>query len=331
MTRDLGSGRYATGNSHDERIETIDRDLKTDRNRQSRNEIVVIILTFNQREMTLKCLAEISRINHPSFRVLLWDNGSSDGTAQAVEAEFPSVLYHQQDNNLGVARGRNRAADLAIRRFTPSYLLFLDNDMLIEPGFISALHEPFIDDETIGQTQAKLRFLDDPDRLNDGGGCQIEFWRGRTVPVGFNELDRGQYDTQRECVACGGAMMVRTDVFQELNGFDEAFNPFGPEDLDFSLRLKRAGYRSLFVPQAVAYHAVSHTVGADFEPEYAFDKSRHWFRFMQRHAPIHQRALFWAVGAPYLALRAGLREAMRGNFKAFFALLRGGLRKTPAD
>lgn len=299
-----------------------------DLHRSSHPEITIVILTFDQKDSTLACLASLKRVKEPPFEILVWDNGSSDGTAGAVEASFPSAHLHAHARNLGVASGRNRAADLAIDRYSPDFLLFLDNDMLVEPDFVRALHKPFSSFPKVGQTQAKLRFMDNPARLNDGGGCRIEFWRGRTVPVGFNELDQGQYDTLRSCIACGGAMMVRTEVFRELEGFDEAFGPFGPEDLDFSLRLQDAGYRALFVPDAVAYHAVSHTIGADFEKEYAFDKSRHWFLLMRRHAPFTQRLLFWLIGAPYLVLRTGIREIRRGNIGALLALIQGALHRS---
>jgi GT2 family glycosyltransferase len=60
--------------------------------------------------------------------------------------------------------------------------------------------------------------MHDRARLNDGGGARINYLLWRTTPVGYGELDRGQYDRVRECVSCGGAMMVRRDVFEELGG-----------------------------------------------------------------------------------------------------------------
>jgi GT2 family glycosyltransferase len=143
------------------------------------------------------------------------------------------------------------------------------------------------------------------------------------TPVGYREIDGGQYDTIEECIACGGAMMVRTDVFRELGGFDPTFDPFGPEDLDFSLRLQAAGYRALYVPQAVAYHSVSHTFGAGYDEDYARHKSRHWFALMRRHASPLEQLGFFLLGAPRLAVGVMLREARRGNLGAVRGLFRG--------
>jgi GT2 family glycosyltransferase len=193
----------------------------------------------------------------------------------------------------------------------------------VEPGFIRALHDPFVNNARVGQTQAKLRFMHDRGRINDGGGARINYVLWQITPVGYGQMDQGQFDQIRPCISCGGAMMVRTDVFNELDGFDMAFNPFGPEDLDFSLRLQKAGYQALFVPQAVAYHVVSHTFGSGYSEEYARHKSRHWLVFMRRHASPLQKIAFYLIGAPYLAIRVFLREAKRGNLGAVRGLLQG--------
>jgi GT2 family glycosyltransferase len=285
--------------------------------------IVVIILTLNQQETTLACLTSLLAVPELPFRVLVWDNASQDGTVEAIQTAFPEVLAHHHPTNLGVAGGRNEAAQLAIETFQPDYLLFLDNDMLFEPGFVQALWQPFTEDTQVGQTQAKLRFMHDQTRLNDGGGAQINFLTWQITPVGYNEIDQGQYDTRKKCIACGGAMMVRTDVFQQLDGFDMTFNPFGPEDLDFSLRLQKAGYSAWYIPQAVAYHVVSHTFGKGYSEDYARHKSRHWFAFMRRHASLSQKAAFFLFGAPSMVVRVILREVGKGNLAAIRGLMWG--------
>jgi O-antigen biosynthesis protein len=284
--------------------------------------VAVVVLTCSQREMLLACLRSLVGCGDEGFHVVVWDNGSTDGTEEAVRSTFPEVLYHRSATNLGVASGRNAAADLAFRSFHPTHLAFLDNDMEVQTGYVSALLQPF-EDRRVGQTQAKLRFMDDRERLNDGGGCNIQFWRGKTHPVGYGEVDRGQYDRRARCVSCGGAMMVRADIFRELGGFDTRFDPFGPEDLDFSLRLQRLGYEAWYVPEAVAYHAGSHTFGGDYSEVYARNRVRHWVTFLRRHAPWHQQAGFFLVAAPFMLGRAVLRELMRGNVAGARGLVSG--------
>jgi GT2 family glycosyltransferase len=288
-------------------------------------DVVAIILTLNQRDKTLRCLSTVMGAEATPPQVLIWDNGSHDGTVEAVRAAFPQVYVHRHSTNLGVASGRNAAAALTMQLFDPACLLFLDNDLLLEPGFVTGLLQPLQSNPRIGQTQAKLRLTRDRALLNDGGGVRINFLLGQTRHVGFGEVDRGQYDTPRPCVACGGAMLVRAGLFRQLGGFDAVFDPFGPEDLDFSLRLARAGYQAWFVPQSLAYHEVSHTFGGDYSESYARHKARHWLLLMRRHASPAQKLAFLAGGLPFLAARVAVREVRRGNWRAVRGLLRGAL------
>ena len=273
------------------------------------SDIAVILLTIDQRETTMRCLETVLTQQGADFGVLLWDNGSSDGTCEAVEASWRQVVVNRSPVNLGVAAGRNAAAQMALREFgPPRYLLFLDNDLELRPGFVSGLREPFASDGRLAQTQAKLLFSHDPERLNDGGGCRIQFWLGRTTPVGYGQADTGQYDRPRRCIAGGGAMMVRADVFRQLEGFDETFGPFGPEDLDFSLRVREAGYHALYVPGAVAFHTPSHTRPLGYGPAV---RVRHWLEFTRRHANAAQRLGFLLVGAPLMYVRTLLALWLR--------------------
>ena len=117
--------------------------------------------------------------------------------------------------------------------------------------------------------------------------------------------------------------MVRADLFDQVGGFDRIFDPFGPEDLDFSLRLQKAGYHAWYVPAAVGFHEVSHTFGKGYTQEYARTKSRHWLRLMRRHATIWDWAGFVLLGAPRALLAMTLREARRGNLRALLGTVRG--------
>jgi GT2 family glycosyltransferase len=298
-------------------------DQTADRKTAEAAGVAAIILTINQKEKTLNCLSSLRACEESQLQIFLWDNGSTDGTADAVRGTFPDVIVHHHPTNLGVASGRNAAARAAMDRQDPTYLLFLDNDMIVERGFVRALLAPFAEDKNVGQTQAKLRMMHDRDRLNDGGGCRINFVLGETKPVGFGELDRGQHDRRKRCIAGGGAMMVKAAVFRELGGFDKRFDPFGPEDIDFSLRLSKSGRHALFVPDAVAYHEGHYRFEKDYSEEYARHKARHWFEFIRRHGSTPQKLGFFLLGIPFLAIRLILREGTRGNLGAIRGSLGG--------
>ncbi|MGA1579778.1 MAG: glycosyltransferase family 2 protein [Luminiphilus sp.] len=286
--------------------------------------LAVVMLTVDQRDMTLRALNSLMCQLGEGTGVLVWDNGSSDDTGPMVAQYFPEVVVCRSEVNLGVASGRNAAARAAIERWKPDYLLFLDNDLILREGFVAALIDRLDEYPDVGQVQAKLLYLDEPSRINDGGGSRIIFWLGKTDPVGFKELDRGQFDLVTECVCCGGAMMVRREIFESLDGFDESFSPYGPEDIDFSLRLKECGHRAQYVPAAVALHAANHTWGKEGNsPAYAQSRVRHWLHFLNRHASWLQKSGFYLLGAPLIAVRMVVRELLRGNPSALVGSIRG--------
>jgi GT2 family glycosyltransferase len=290
--------------------------------------VAVILLTMNQREKTSRCLESLRRVKVPEHRVFLWDNGSTDQTAEHVAACFPEVRLHRHPENLGVASGRNAAARLAIDDYDPTHLLFLDNDTTVEPEFLAELIAPFAADGRLAQTTPKIRCFGQPGTLYGAGGCAVRFWIGSTNHVGYGEQDRGQYDRQARCIASGGCMCVPAERFERLGGFDSVFDPYGPEDLDFGLRAVAAGYHGLYVPSAVIYH--DPTPGRTFEGgeytrDYASHRSRNWFQFMARHATPAQKLGFYLVGGPYRLARLLTREARSGNLRAALGGLARGL------
>jgi GT2 family glycosyltransferase len=286
-------------------------------------EISVIILTMNQLDKTIRCLSSFQSVTCPPFNILLWDNGSHDGTAEVVRELFPEVLMHYHPTNLGVASGRNAAAEMAIKTFNPSYLLFIDNDTVVTSGFLSSLLEPFGKDGKIAQTAPKIRLFSDRQRLEEAGGTEIRFWLGSIRVLGFGETDLGQYDEPKRCIA-GGCTLIRAKIFREVGGFDPVFDPYGPEDLDFSLRIYEAGYYAQYVPQSIIFHDRSRTfVGKEYSEEYAKLKARHWFLLMKRHASPIEQLIFLLIGGPIMLIRAMIREGRKGNLGAIKGLING--------
>jgi GT2 family glycosyltransferase len=283
---------------------------------------------MDQREKTLRCLSSLQAVCGPSYRIVLWDNGSEDGTVEAVREVYPDVLVHHSSVNLGVASGRNAASKLAIESFDPRYLFFLDNDMVVASDFLTKLLEPFSTESQLAQTTGKICVLGDERRIYGAGGCRVRFWLGDTMHVGYGEIDRGQYDRPKRCIPSGGCMFIRTDVFVQLGGFDPLFDPYGPEDLDLGLRAVQAGYYGSYVPEAVVFHEAEpgHTFeGGSHSERYASLRAQHWVSFMRRHASPSQQIVFLLIGAPYRLARVLAREVRSGNLAAVRGLLQGGL------
>ena len=279
-------------------------------------DVVIIVLTLDQCAKTVRCLKSLSRLQYERVQILLWDNGSSDDTVAAVSSALPDVHVHYSPENLGVAGGRNAAARLAIDRFAPEFLFFIDNDMTAKPDALGKLVAPFQHDSWLAQATGKILDMADSGRIYGAGGCQIRFWLGDTNHVGYGERDVGQYDETRRCICSGGCMLVKTSVFERFHGFDECFNPYGPEDLDFGLRIREEGLYGQYIPDAVVYHE-SHPGrtfgGGSYSQQYAANRARQWLNFLARHGKWYQKMAFYGLGGPFLLAKLMIREAKRNN------------------
>ena len=267
--------------------------------------IAAIVLGVDRLAKTRACVASLLAAEGWQPRILVLDNGSSDGTGEAIAAEFPGVCVKRSDSNLGAAAGRNFA--------------------------IAALAAPFSEpeNERLGATAAKIRYPGEPETIYVAGGSVIRFWIGDTSPRGQGELDEGQYDDPELCVPSTTCLMVRRSAFEEVGGFDAAYDPYGYEDLDLSLRLIESGWECLYVPTALAWHERGNVLGdGSYTARYAAVKRRNWTRFLRRHGSPLDRMAFWLVGAPFLFLRLVVRELRAGNAAAIGGLLGLGGRRS---
>jgi GT2 family glycosyltransferase len=122
-------------------------------------------------------------------------------------------------------------------------------------------------------------------------------------------------------------MMIRSEVFRDVGGFDLIFNPYGPEDLDFVFRVRKAGWRTRYVADSVIYHELlpSRTFEkGSYSEIYARNRVRHWLIFLGRHGSVLQKLVFWVFTAPLLLLRVVFRELLSGNSKGIAGLFKGG-------
>jgi GT2 family glycosyltransferase len=286
--------------------------------------IAIVILTWNQLNQTRRCLCSLARAGYALDRIVLWDNGSEDGTEESITRDFPDVIYHRHPTNLGVASGRNAAALFAIRQLSPTHLLFLDNDMVVTPGFVECLGEPFISEPWMAQTLAKIRFLDAPDRLHSAGGIFINFSQGTMTTVGYGESDQGQYDVSTPCLPSGGATMVSVSAFQELGGFDPTFDLYGTEDIDFAFNARAAGYKAQYIPEAVVYHDWQNDRSRLYLQRSDFATTvQRWMILLGRHATWQQKMGFYLWGAPKVLFRVLVKELRRGNAAALRGIADG--------
>ena len=221
----------------------------------STDKVGIVILNWNGREVLLDCLRSVSRLRYPHFEVIVVDNGSRDGSKEMLARDFPGVLRIENDVNLGFATGNNQGIRLALER-GHDYVMVLNNDTILDADCLTWLVRRAQSDSQIGAVSPKIYFAEPTDRLWFAGGT-FNYWTGRNGHVGYKSPDTGAWDTPREIqFACGCSFLAPRCVWQEVGGFDERFFR-SSEDVDWSVRVQKAGYKSFYEPSSIVWHRES--------------------------------------------------------------------------
>ena len=221
-----------------------------------KSSVSVIIVNWNGAEHLRVCLPSLASQSFKSLEIIVVDNRSSDDSVDV--ARSLGVRWLPLETNLGLGPALNRGAAIA----SGNLLLFVNNDMRFDPGFVGALVEPLVEDQEI--------FATDGMQLNwDGtvrGHLAARLTNIRPRRASSTELVPGLYFYQQEnagkspvFMASAACMMVRRTLFEKLGGFDDRL-PFGYEDVELCWRAWADGWKTLYVPSAICWHRVGSSV-----------------------------------------------------------------------
>lgn len=276
-----------------------------------RPRVTIIVLSWNQRAVTLECLASLSRITYPHRHLLLVDNASTDGTPEAVRRGFPAVDVLALPENRLFAGGNNAGIRHALDRGADMVLL-LNNDTEVDPGFLEHLVARALSTPHCGMVAPKIYYYGDQRRLWYAGG-EVSFWTGTLRHVGIRQIDAGQHDAGGETgYATGCCVLVPREAIERAGMLDEAYRMY-TEDADWSWRIRAAGYSIQYEPRARVWHKISVSTGGHLSAYKMRRKFTGNLRFMARHARWYHWLTFpWmnvisnaAAAGRYLLTRSG--------------------------
>jgi GT2 family glycosyltransferase len=220
-------------------------------------DVSIIIPVFNQLEYTHGCLVSLQAVQEqPTFEVIVVDDCSTDRTSE-VMAETRGVVYLRNDSNSGFIASCNTGAKTARGK----YLVFLNNDTLVKPGWLTALLDTFKEELRAGIVGSKLLFPDG--RLQEAGGI---IWRDASGwNYGkFDDAKKPEYNYLRDVDYCSAAaLMIPKALFESAGGFDSRYAPGYYEDTDLAFKIRQAGYRVLYQPLSEVIHYEGATGGTD--------------------------------------------------------------------
>lgn len=221
----------------------------------SLSKVSIIIVNYNGKELLKKCLDSLFKIEYDNFEVIIVDNNSTDNTIEFITKNYPSIQILKLDSNKGFAEPNNLAAKIA----KGDFLLFLNNDTVVTPNFISEMMKILEHDKTIGICQSLLL---KPDGSIDSSGDFID-----KLGVVYNSKTKIK-EIRNISSARGASMLIEKKIFNKLGGFDEKFF-FSFEDVDLGWRTWILGYKVVIVPNSIVYHSAG-TTTSKLKSESAF-------------------------------------------------------------
>jgi hypothetical protein len=286
--------------------------------------ITTVVLNTNRREDTLTCLASLARSTYPRHHVMVLDNGSTDGSVEALNAAFPAVQTVRLAENRGYAGNNNVGIRLALEQGA-DWVFVLNEDTTLEPDCLDRLMAVAAADSRIGVIGPLVYTWDEGRTISSAGG-RVDWRIADAINEGAGEPDTGQYPARSVDFINGCGLLISRAAIERAGLIDETFFIYY-EETDWCQRVRRAGFDVRFAPEAHMRHkAPIHW--DNFGPSTLYYMTRNRLRFFARHTPPAHwaealaRALYGAARGTYWHWRAGRRQHARATVYAIWHALR---------
>jgi GT2 family glycosyltransferase len=282
--------------------------------------LVAIVVNWNLKQDTIFCVESLLAAGVPIDRVVVVDNGSSDGSISVLKERFGLSLHIiQSKNNLGFGGGSNLGIQYALDQGT-KWLLLLNNDAYVAPNFLSVMNDAIKSKESLSIIGPVILYHDSPDH--------IWFFGDRLIPglLATTSLYRGDiYHEQFPPLVSvdfvnGSSMLVKSDVFKQIGLFDPEYFMYA-EEVDFCWRARMAGFQLAVATRARAWHKVSMSSNRD-RPASRYMRIRNQIRFYRKYARGLQLPLM-LVFTWIRTLCIALGDLAHGRYSLIYPLFRG--------
>jgi GT2 family glycosyltransferase len=292
--------------------------------------VYCIVLNLNGRTLLCETLDSVHLMTYPNFKAIVVDNGSIDGSQDAVRTQYPWVELIENGKNLGFGGGNDVGMKYALEQGA-EWIFLLNNDIAVDPELLSEMMNMVMVEDCIGAASPKIYYYSEPNKIWYAGGT-INFWTGIVAHKGLRQIDAGQFDKTEETGFVNGcAFLVKrealekvilNDIEHQRDFFDFVYHPIYAEDVDLSERIRRAGYKLMFVPKGKLWHKVSAFSGGGLTPFKTRLKVKHNFIFFKRYARwYHWITIPFCITA--MTTLFVIKELFKGNFSIILALVQG--------
>ncbi len=288
--------------------------------------VAIIIVNWNGYALTKACLESLKELQYANFKLILVDNGSVDGSGERLKSEFPEIELLTSPDNIGFTGGNNLGIQWALDHSFDQVLL-LNNDTLVEPDFLDPLVSFLEQNPDYGAVQPKIMLEGERDKLwNAGGG----YFKGleMTWSIGTGKTDEGQFDKEKDTPwITGCTMLVRSSTIRQAGMLDPRFFAYY-EDVEWSFRIKKSGFRLRYLPQSKIYHVAGGSSKKIKTKEGVVPPILHYYRTRNHLFLIrsHSNPLSFVLSLFYQTLKNAafiLYLGLNGRFQKVNAILKG--------
>jgi GT2 family glycosyltransferase/ADP-heptose:LPS heptosyltransferase len=240
--------------------------------------VYIILVSINQKEDTLECLNSLKSLNYKNYRIILVDNGSTDGLDREVLIRYPEVNLIRLDANTGAAAGRN-AGLRQVSQEEFDYVFFLDNDALVEPSTLRELVKIAEQDDSIAGVGARVFYYHQPTTIWCDGGARWNWIKGNfSDSFQGKSVDRLSELSRPVDSFPIGFGIVRKEAIDKTGYIDERYFIYH-EEADWFARMRKQGFRFVTAPCARIWHKASSSLGKGSSFFYYY-RTRNLFLFI---------------------------------------------------
>lgn len=253
--------------------------------------IAAVVANWNGGDENLACVASLIAQGLAPADVVFVDNGSSDGSREAVERRFAGITVLRNASNLGFGEASNQGAEAALERGAEA-VFFVNNDVELPAGALASLSAALAADPAVGIVGPRVLYKREPTRVWCAGGMLT--WRENlSTLLGHRELDGARHrETKSVDYIPGCALLARRTVLEAIGLFDAQFFAY-MEDVDLCLRASAAGFGVRLIGDVAVYHSTSSATGGGYNPRRKYMMGVNSIWFLRRHAHATQWLRFW--------------------------------------
>lgn len=265
----------------------------------------VITANWNGKGLLKECLGSLRKQSYRNFITIVVDNGSTDGSAEYVMKNFPEVKVIRLKKNRGFTGGNNAGFIEAMKDKDIKYLVTLNNDAVVGRDWLKNLISAAKSDKNIASCSSKVLYLFNKDKIDTAGIAIYQDGHGQSR----GGLKNASKYTKKEEIfgASAVAALWKREALEKVGLFDSMFFMY-QEEIDLAWRLRYVGYKSVFVPNAIVYHAHSAS-SKPFSPLKAYysERNRIWLVFKNFTWSMILKSKYYTLKR-YISLVRGAKE-----------------------